>query len=118
MIFFLIIAPYHLNYITVNYKTGDHIQIESDKELINQVKEMFTICLVEWFLKVPTFSAFNKCLSFTREGPQYNGVMTAITNQDNKIFRQESPVQTLNYDPSDNQDGSWTDFNSEPLEKK
>ena len=45
--FFLIIAPYHLNYITVNYKTGDHIQIESDKELINQVKEMFTICLVE-----------------------------------------------------------------------
>tara|TARA_B100000676_G_C17345515_1_gene468264 strand:- start:73 stop:225 length:153 start_codon:yes stop_codon:yes gene_type:complete len=43
--------------------------------------------------------------------------MTAITNQDNKIFRQESPVQTLNYEPSNNQDGSWTDFNSEPLEK-
>ena len=43
--------------------------------------------------------------------------MTAITNQDNKIFRQESLVQTLNYDPSNNQDGSWTDFNSEPLEK-
>mgnify|MGYP001166508733 CR=1 FL=1 len=41
--FFLIIAPYHLDYITVNYKTGDHIQIEADKELINQVKEMFTI---------------------------------------------------------------------------
>ena len=68
-------------------------------------------------MKVPTFSTFNKGLSFVREEPQYNGVMTAITNQDNKIFRQESPVQTLNYEPSNNQDGSWTDFNSEPLEK-
>ncbi|HCV85593.1 MAG TPA: hypothetical protein DGB85_03255 [Deltaproteobacteria bacterium] len=68
-------------------------------------------------MKVPTFSTFNKGLRFAREEPQYNGVMTAITNQDNKIFRQESPVQTLNYEPSNNQDGSWTDFNSEPLEK-
>ena len=118
MIFFLIIALYHLDYITVNYKTGDHIQIEAYKELINQVKKCSQFDLVEWFLKVPTFSVFNKGLSFTREEPQYNGVMTAITNQDNKIFRQESPVQTLNYDPSNNQDGSWTDFNSEPLEKK
>ena len=40
---FFLITLYHLDYITVNYKTGDHIQIEADKELINQVKEMFTI---------------------------------------------------------------------------
>ena len=38
-IFFLVDGLYQLNYMTVYDQNGDHIDIEADKELINQVKD-------------------------------------------------------------------------------
>ena len=37
--FSLVDGPYHPNYITVYDQNGEHIDIEADKELINQVKD-------------------------------------------------------------------------------
>jgi len=39
-----------------------------------------------------------------------SSVITAITYKDGKILRQESSVESLHYDPSENHDWSWEDF--------
>ncbi|MGA0127517.1 MAG: hypothetical protein ACO3LN_17380 [bacterium] len=108
--FSLVDALYHPDYITVDHRTGNRIDIEADKELINQVKDMVTIGPCRVIFESSDFLCLHRYLRFTEEEPQYNGVITAITYQENKIFRQESSVQTLNYDPSCNQDWSWSDF--------
>ena len=37
--FSLVDALYHPDYISVDHQTGDHIDIEADKELMNQFKD-------------------------------------------------------------------------------
>ena len=37
--FSVVDALYHPDYITVDHQTGDHIDIEADKELMNQFKD-------------------------------------------------------------------------------
>ena len=71
---------------------------------------MVTIGPCRVIFESSAFLCLHRYISFTEEEPQYNGAITAITYQENKIFRQESSVQTLNYDPSNNQDWSWSDF--------
>ena len=41
--FSLVDTLYHSDYITIDHRTGNRIDIEADKELISQVKGMVTV---------------------------------------------------------------------------
>ena len=49
-------------------------------------------------------------MKFTDKEVKFYSIITAITYQDEKILRRESTGESLNYDPSDNQEWSWADF--------
>ena len=67
--FSLVDALYHPDYITVDHQTGDHIDIEADKELINQVKDMVTIGPCRVILKVRTFYVSIDTYASLRKNP-------------------------------------------------
>jgi hypothetical protein len=108
--FSLVDALYHPDYITVDHRTGNRIDIEADKELISQVKGMVTVGPSRVIFEGPTFLCLHRFLKFTEDDAKFSSVITAITYQDGKILRQESSVESLNYDPSENHDWSWEDF--------
>ena len=108
--FSLVDALYHPDYITIDHRTGNRIDIEADKELISQVKGMITVGPSRIIFEGPTFLCLHRFLEFTEDDAKFSSVITAITYQDGKILRQESSVESLNYDPSENQDWTWQDF--------
>ena len=108
--FSLVDALYHPDYITIDHRTGNRIDIEADKELISQVKGMITVGPSRVIFEGPTFLCLHRFLKFKEDGSKFSSVITAITYQDGKILRQESSVESLNYDPSENQSWSWEDF--------
>ena len=108
--FSLVDALYHPDYITIDHRTGNRIDIEADKELISQVKGLITVGPSRVIFEGPTFLCLHRFLKFKEDGSKFSSVITAITYQDGKILRQESSVESLNYDPSENQSWSWEDF--------
>ena len=108
--FSLVDALYHPDYITIDHRTGNRIDIEADKELISQVKGMITVGPSRIIFEGPTFLCLHRFLKFMEDDAKFSSVITAITYQDGKILRQESSVESLNYDPSENQDWTWQDF--------
>ena len=108
--FSLVDALYHPGYITVDHRTGNRIDIEADKELISQVKGMVTVGPSRVIFEGHTFLCLHRFLKFTEDDAKFSSVITAITYQDGKILRQESSVESLDYDPSENHDWSWEDF--------
>ena len=108
--FSLVDALYHPDYITIDHRTGNRIDIEADKELISQVKGMITVGPSRIIFEGPTFLCLHRFLKFMEDDAKFSSVITAITYQDEKILRQESSVESLNYDPSENQDWTWQDF--------
>ena len=108
--FSLVDALYHPDYITIDHRTGNRIDIEADKELISQVKGMITVGPSRIIFEGPTFLCLHRFLKFMEDDAKFSSVITAITYQDGKILRQESSVESLNYDLSENQDWTWQDF--------
>jgi len=108
--FSLVDALYHPDYITIDHRTGNRIDIEADKELICQVKGLITVGPSRVIFEGPIFLCLHRFLKFTEDEAKFSSVITAITYQDGKILRQESSVESLNYDPSENQSWSWEDF--------
>ena len=108
--FSLVDALYHPDYITIDHQTGNRIDIEADKELISQVKGMITVGPSRIIFEGPTFLCLHRFLKFMEDDAKFSSVITAITYQDGKILRQESSVESLNYDPSENQNWTWQDF--------
>ena len=108
--FSLVDTLYHPDYITIDHRTGNRIDIEADKELISQVKGMITVGPSRIIFEGPTFLCLHRFLKFMEDDAKFSSVITAITYQDEKILRQESSVESLNYDPSENQDWTWQDF--------
>ena len=108
--FSLVDALYHPDYITIDHRTGNRIDIEADKELISQVKGMITVGPSRIIFEGPTFLCLHRFLKFMEDDAKFSSVITAITYQDGKILRQESSVESLNYDPSENQGWTWQDF--------
>ena len=108
--FSLVDALYHPDYITIDHRTGNRIDIEADKELISQVKGLITVGPSRIIFEGPTFLCLHRFLKFMEDDAKFSSVITAITYQDGKILRQESSVESLNYDPSENQDWTWQDF--------
>ena len=108
--FSLVDALYHPDYITIDHRTGNRIDIEADKELISQVKGLITVGPSRVIFEGPIFLCLHRFLKFKEDGSKLSSVITAITYQDGKILRQESSVESLNYDPSENQSWSWEDF--------
>ena len=96
--FSLVDALYHSDYITIDHRTGNRIDIEADKELISQVKGMVTVGPSRVIFEGPTFLCLHRFLKFTEDDVKFSSVITAITYKDGKILRQESSVESLHYD--------------------
>ena len=108
--FSLVDALYHPDYMTIDHRTGNQISIEADKESVSQAKDMVTMGPSRVIFEGPTFLCLHRFMKFTDKEVKFYSVITAITYQDGKILRQESTGESLNYDPSDNQEWSWADF--------
>ena len=108
--FSLVDALYHPDYMTIDHRTGNQINIEADKESVSQAKDMVTMGPSRVIFEGPTFLCLHRFMKFTDKEVKFYSVITAITYQDGKILRQESTGELLNYDPSDNQEWSWADF--------
>ena len=108
--FSLVDALYHSDYITIDHRTGNRIDIEADKELISQVKGMVTVGPSRVIFEGPTFLCLHRFLKFTEDDVKFSSVITAITYKDGKIITQESISERNQPDPSEGQEWNWEDY--------
>ena len=110
VIFYLVDEIYHPDYKAIDHRFGIDTNIDSDKAIIstfaNSIKigPFRTIYESEKFLCIHRYSKLlereNLCVA----------IINAVTYRDSKIITQESVVEYLDYDPSENQDWHWEDY--------
>ena len=108
--FHLVDEIYHPDYKAIDHRFGIETNIDSDKAIIstfaNSIKigPFRTINESEKFLCIHRYSKLlereNLCVA----------IINAVTYRDSKIITQESVVEYLDYDPSENQDWNWEDY--------
>ena len=108
--FHLVDEIYHPDYKAIDHRFGIETNIDSDKAIVstfsNNIKigPFRTIYESEKFLCIHRYSKLlereNLCVA----------IINAVTYIDSKIITQESVVEYLDYDPSENQDWNWEDY--------
>ena len=110
--FSLVDEIYHLNYKSMDYRTGIEANIEDDKVIVSTLGESVVfdprkaLFEGEKFVYVEGFAK----RQFNINDPSYGIMMTALSYQDGKIISQKTVSSDLDFDPSEDKDWNWEDY--------
>ena len=110
--FSLVDEIYHPNYKSIDYRTGIEANIEDDKVIISKLGEsvVFGPCKAlfegEDFVCVEGFAK----RQFNIDDPSYEITMMALSYQDDKIISQKTVSSDLDFDPSEDKDWNWENY--------
>ena len=107
--FSLVDEIYHPDYKALDAYSGVEVNLEADKEVASTLGDLLIgthpVVLSEDknFLRI---HRYNRHLG----AEIFASVTTAITYKDGLIITQQTEVEELDYDPSENQDWNWDDY--------
>ena len=107
--FSLVDEIYHPDYKALDAYSGVEVNLEADKEVASTLGDLLIgthpVVLSEDknFLRI---HRYNRHLG----AEIFASVTTAITYKDGQIITQQTEVEELDYDPSENQDWNWDDY--------
>ena len=110
--FSLVDEIYHPNYKSIDYRTGIEANIEDDKVIVSTLGESVVfdprkaLFEGEKFVYVEGFAK----RQFNIDDPSYGIMMMALSYQDDKIISQKTVSSDLDFDPSEDKDWNWEDY--------
>ena len=110
--FSLVDEIYHQNYKSIDYRTGIEANIEDDKVIVSTLGESVVFGPSKALFEGEDFvcvEGFAK-RQFNENDPSYGIMMTALSYQDGKIVSQKTVSSDLDFDPSEEKDWNWEDY--------
>ena len=110
--FSLVDEIYHQNYKSIDYRTGIEANIEDDKVIVSTLGESVVFGPSKALFEGEDFvcvEGFAK-RQFNVNDPSYGIMMTALSYQDGKIVSQKTVSSDLDFDPSEEKDWNWEDY--------
>ena len=110
--FSLVDEIYHQNYKSIDYRTGIETNIEDDKVIVSTLGESVVFGPSKALFEGEDFvcvEGFAK-RQFNVNDPSYGIMMTALSYQDGKIVSQKTVSSDLDFDPSEEKDWNWEDY--------
>jgi hypothetical protein len=100
----------HPDYRCFDYRMGMEVDFEAEKSLMETISPFLT--LGPWKLlyendEVYVISVFSK---YYESQPRFIATMATAKLIGSKIYRHEIVREVLDYDPAENQDWSWEDY--------
>ena len=102
---------YHSEYSSFDRSIGIWVNLDSDKTIMTTISEYIIFGPYRTIYEDSNFLLVERYARATfSEDPQYEFSVAAVSYKDNKIITQESLTEKLDYDPSEDQNWNWEDY--------
>ena len=107
--FSLVDELYHAEYKSIGGVSGAELNLPALKEAFSAIAEHMIMGPYETIDENENFLRTHRDTKY-KEADIFSSATSSYTYKDGKVIKQETVFEELNYDPSENQDWNWEDY--------